>query len=178
MKIGIIEGSIREGRSSTSVANWVLEQAKQQEGIEPVLLELAAFELPLFNAPMPPAATPRQYSSDKVAAWGKALDECEAFVFVTPEYNHSVPGALKNAIDSVGPEFQDKAAAIVSYGADGGVRAVEHLRQILANFNMYVVRAQLSLSLFSEFGDGGVEPNARRTEEIAALFAALVKAGA
>lgn len=178
MKIGIIEGSIREGRNGTSVAQWVVDQAQTHDGVEPVPLSLADFDLPLFTAAAPPAAAPRQYDSEKVAAWGAALDECDAFVFVTPEYNHSVPGALKNAIDSVGPEFQDKAAAIVSYGADGGVRAVEHLRQILANFNMYVIRTQLSLSLFTEFGDNGVQSNERRADEAQKLFDALVAAGA
>lgn len=77
------------------------------------------------------------------------------YVFMTPEYNHGVPGAFKNAVDLLGPEWVGKAIGFVSYGSAEGVRAVEQWRQIVANFSMFDVRAQASLSNFTEFAPDG-----------------------
>src|SRR5690606_21609644 len=89
----------------------------------------------------------------------------------TPEYNHGIPGAFKNAFDTIYPEWGNKAVAFVAYGADGGVRAVEHWRTVVANAHLFAVREQLSLSTFTEFdNDGGFTPQDRRTDEIGALL--------
>lgn len=170
MKIGIILGSIREGRAGASVAEWVLEQAGSREGATYELIDLKTFDVPLLTSATVPGAANKQYDDDRVTRWSQTIDSYDAFVFVTPEYNHGVPGGFKNAFDVLGSEWADKAVAFVSYGAEGGVRSVEHWRQIVVNFHMHGVRQQISLSLFSEFGEDGVQPAERRTDEIATLF--------
>ena len=169
MKIGVIEGSIREGRNGASVAQWVMQAAQDREP-EYAHLRLADFDVPLLTSPTVPGAANKQYDSPQVTAWSQAIDDCDAFIFVTPEYNHGVPGGLKNAFDSLGNEWAGKVVAFVSYGAEGGVRAVEHWRQIVSNFHMIDVRQQISMSLFSEFTDDGVQPADRRPGEIQTLF--------
>ena len=176
MKIGIILGSIREGRAGESVAHWVAQQAASREGATYELIDLKSFDVPLLTSATVPGAADKQYSDERVTRWSRAIDSCDGFVFVTPEYNHGVPGALKNAFDSLGNEWADKAVAFVSYGAESGVRAVEQWRQIVANFHMHGVRQQVSLSLFTEFGADGVEPNERRPGELATLFDQLESA--
>ena len=174
MTIGIIIGSIREGRAGAAVAQWVAERAARRDATQFAVIDLKEFDVPLLTAPVPPAAANRQYDSENVRRWSQAIDACEGFVFVTPEYNHGVPGALKNAVDSLGPEWSGKAVGFVSYGADGGVRAVEQWRQIVANFQMFDVRAQVALSLFQEFGDDGFTPQERRAGELDTLLDQLI----
>ncbi|MFN8111505.1 MAG: NAD(P)H-dependent oxidoreductase [Thermoleophilia bacterium] len=178
MRIGIIIGSIREGRKGEHVARWVHEVAAARGDADLTLIDLKLFDVPPLTAPTVPAAANRDYDSPQVVAWGAAIDACDGFVFVTPEYNHGVPGAFKNAVDCLGPEWTGKAVGFVSYGADGGVRAVEHWRQIMANFQMVDVRAQVALSLFMDFDDSGFAPVARRAGELGGLLDQLVAATA
>jgi NAD(P)H-dependent FMN reductase len=174
MTIGIIIGSIREGRAGAGVAKWVAEQVARRDATEFEVIDLKEFDVPLLTAAVTPVAANRQYDSENVRRWSQAIDACEGFVFVTPEYNHGVPGALKNAVDSLGPEWFGKPVGFVSYGADGGIRAVEQWRQIVANFQMLGVRAQVSLSLFREFDDDGFNPQERRAAELDTLLDQLV----
>ena len=174
VKIGVIEGSIRKGRNAAPVARWVLEKAPKREDVEFVLLDLASFNLPLYDAPIPPAMANRQYESEAVNAWSRAIDECDAFIFVSPEYNFGVPGVLKNAVDWLAPEWMNKSAAFVSYGSDGGIRSVEHWRTILANFNMHVVRTNVALSLFTDIVEGAVVAHERKAEQLQVLVEQLV----
>ena len=170
MKIGIILGSIREGRAGESVAEWVAEQAQQREAATYELVDLKTFDVPLLTSATVPGAAQKQYDDERVRRWSEKIDSFDGFVFVTPEYNHGVPGAFKNAFDSLGDDWGDKPVGLVSYGAESGVRAVEQWRQIVANFRMYCVRQQVSIGRFTEFGDNGVEPNERRAGELATLF--------
>ncbi len=170
MKIGIIIGSVREGRNGEAVARWVHERASSREGVDYQLIDLKSFDVPVFTSATNPMLAGKKYESDAVTAWSDAIDGCDAFIFVTPEYNHGVPGGLKNAVDSLGPEWVGKAIAFVGYGADGGVRSVEQWRQIIGNFSMVDVRAQLALSLFTDFGESGFAPIERRTDELNTLF--------
>lgn len=170
MKIGVIIGSIREGRCGSSVGEWVMQAAKQRAGADYELLDLKSFDVPLLTSATVPGAAKKKYDSPQVTAWSKAIDACDAFVFVTPEYNHGVPGAFKNAFDSLGSEWLGKAVGFVSYGAEGGVRAVEAWRPVVANFQMVDVRQQVSLQLFGEFDGNEVTPNDRRAGELTALF--------
>ncbi|MDX2356444.1 NAD(P)H-dependent oxidoreductase [Dietzia sp. PP-33] len=176
MKIGIILGSIREGRNGAAVADWVAAEAASREDATYDLIDLKSFDVPLLTSATVPGAANKQYDDERVTRWSEAVDACDAFIFVTPEYNHGVPGGLKNAFDSLGNEWADKPVAFVSYGADGGVRAVEQWRQIVANFRMFGVRQQVSLSLFTEFGSEGLQPAERRADEIATLFDQLEEA--
>ena len=174
MKIGIIIGSIRDGRTGESVAAWVEEQVADNTTAEFEVLDLRSFNVPLLTSATVPGAANKKYDSAEVTAWSQAIDACDGFIFVTPEYNHSVPGAFKNAFDSLGTEWAGKAVAFVSYGAESGVRAVEHWRQIVSNFSMGDVRQQVSVNLFAEFGPEGFTPNERRADEFATLLDQLL----
>ena len=169
MKIGIVLGSTRPGRLGTAVAEWVAKQAVGRD-TDYEIVDVADFDLDLLDDPVVPGAANRQYASDKTKRWGARIDELDGFVWVTPEYNHGVPAALKNAFDVLGPEWQKKAIAFVAYGADGGVRAVEQWRTVVANMSMLDARTQLSLSLFTDFGELGFVPSDRRDGELGVLF--------
>ena len=174
MKIGIIAGSTRQGRNSAGVAHWVAQGVAGREGVESVLLDLATFELPMFDAPMPPMMLNRKYESDAVKAWSQAVDDCDGFIFVLPEYNRSVPAVLKNAIDWLAPEWMDKTAACVGYGSANGIRAVEHCRSILTNFTRHVIRPQVALSIFTDISDGAVVPSERLQGDLKNMVDGLV----
>lgn len=139
--IGIIVSSTREGRSGAAVSQWVLEEIKQRTEADVRIIDLRSYELPLLGE-----GTPTKL--DQFKADITALD---AFVFVTAEYNHSIPASLKNALDYLREEWHNKAAGIVSYGSAGGARAAEHLRGILGELKVADVRAHVLLSLFHDF---------------------------
>lgn len=174
MKIGIISGSIRHGGNSDAISAWVLEAAQVHGGAEFDILDLKSFGVPLLTSSTVPAAANRAYDEPAVTAWGRAVDAHDAYIFVTPEYNHSVPGGFKNAFDSLGPEWSGKPVAFVGYGADGGVRAVEHWRTITANFAMLDSRAQLALGLFTDFDETGFAPLERRAGELKTVLDEVV----
>jgi NAD(P)H-dependent FMN reductase len=174
MKIGIIIGSIRDGRKGESVASWVADTAKVREDAEFEVIDLKSFDVPLLTSATVPGAANKQYDDAAVRAWSAAIDSCDGFIFVTPEYNHGVPGGLKNAFDSLGEEWADKTVAFVSYGADGGIRSVEHWRTITANFRMADVRSQVALGLFTDFDDSGLSLLDRRDGELDTLLDHLV----
>ncbi|NUS03817.1 MAG: NAD(P)H-dependent oxidoreductase [Nonomuraea sp.] len=127
-KIAIIAGSTRPGRAGEAVARWVLDQAGRRGDASYELVDLAEVDLPHLDEPLPPALG--RYTHPHTRRWAATVAACDGYVFVTPEYNHSLPGSLKNALDRVYAEWNDKAAAFVSYGIDGGVRAVEALRVV------------------------------------------------
>ena len=130
MRIAIITGSTRPNRIVGPVAHWVLEIARKRRDAEFELVDIAEYKLPLLDEPLPPSLG--RYSHEHTHQWAAKIAAFDGFVFVTPEYNHSVPGALKNAIDFLYAEWNNKSAGFVSYGSTGGVRAVEHLRAIMA----------------------------------------------
>ena len=170
MTIAIILGSTRPGRTGESVAQWVAKQATDRTEATYELVDLKDYDLDLLDDPTIPGAANREYASEKTRAWSRKIDSYDGFVFVTPEYNHGVPAAFKNAVDVIYPEWNDKAVAFVAYGADGGVRAVEQWRQIVANLHLHATRAQLSLSSFLDFEDGRFAPTERRDAELAEVF--------
>ncbi|MEU4534139.1 NAD(P)H-dependent oxidoreductase [Streptosporangium sp. NPDC023825] len=148
-KIAIIIGSTRPGRVGEAVARWVLDIAGRRDDAEFELVDIADFKLPHLDEEFPPAAG--RYSRPHTLAWAEKIASFDGFVFVTPEYNHSTSGALKNAIDFLFAEWNDKAAGFVSYGSVGGARAVEHLRLVMAELKVATVRAQVALSLMTDF---------------------------
>jgi NAD(P)H-dependent FMN reductase len=149
LKIGIIIGSTRPGRKGEAVAKWVLEFAKKRSDAEYELLDIEEYNLPLLDEEMPPSMG--KYSKEHTKKWAAAIEKLDGFVFVTPEYNHATSGALKNAIDFLYAEWNNKAAGFVSYGSVGGIRAVENLRLIMAELQIADVRSQVALSLFTDF---------------------------
>jgi NAD(P)H-dependent FMN reductase len=147
--IAIILGSTRPGRIGEAVARWVYEMAKQRSDAEFELVDLLDYDLPLLDEPVPPSLG--QYSKPHTKTWAAKIASFDAYVFVTPEYNHGTSGALKNAIDYLFAEWNNKAAGFVGYGSAGGVRAVEHLRLVMGELMVATVRAHVALSLFTDF---------------------------
>ncbi|WIM86733.1 NAD(P)H-dependent oxidoreductase [Candidatus Mycobacterium wuenschmannii] len=174
MKIGIIVGSIREGRKGLAVGQWVAERAGRHGDAQFELIDLKEFDLPLLTSAVLPAMADRKYDSQNVTRWSQAIDGCDAFVFVSPEYNHGVPGAFKNAFDSIGSEWNNKPVAFVAYGGDGGIRSIQQWRQIVANFEMLDVRGAVALSLFNDFNADGFAPQDRRSAELDTALQQLV----
>jgi NAD(P)H-dependent FMN reductase len=148
-KIAVILGSTRPGRNGKAVADWVLDIAKQRGDADYELVDIADYALPHLDEIVPPSLG--QYSQPHTLAWAEKIASFDGFVFVTPEYNHSTSGALKNAIDFLYAEWNNQAAGFVSYGSAGGTRAVEHLRLVMAELQVADVRAQVALSLFTDF---------------------------
>lgn len=175
MKIAVVLGSTRQGRKGEAVAQWVLDQARSREDARFELLDLATFDLPLLTEPTVPGSAKRNYETPQTREWSRAIDGFDGFVWVSPEYNHGVPAALKNAFDVLYPEWGHKAAAIVGYGADGAVRATEHWRTIMASAHLVAVRGQLSLSTMTEWAGNTFTPHERRPAELARLLDQLVR---
>lgn len=173
LKIGIITGTTRPGRNNIAVANWVKEIADQRKDVSFELVDILDYELPLLDEAIP--ASMGQYMNDHTKKWASKVAELDGFVFVTPEYNHSFSPSLKNALDYVYAEWNNKAAGFVSYGSTGGVRAVEQLRQIMAELQVADVRAQVILSLFTDFENFSVfKPDARHENNVNAMLDQLI----
>jgi NAD(P)H-dependent FMN reductase len=153
-RIAIIIGSTRPGRRGEAVARWVAEVAGRHPAVAAgdvtfEVVDLAEVGLPLLDEPVP--AMFGEYRNAHTRRWAATIGSFDGFVFVTTEYNHSVPAALKNAIDFLCAEWNDKAAGFVSYGVHSGIRAVEHLRLSMAALKVANVRTQVALSLFTDF---------------------------
>src|SRR6202453_3348772 len=148
-RIGIILGSTRPNRNGEQVAQWVFDIARQRADAEFELVDLRDYPLPHFDEPMPPALG--QYAHDHTKEWAQKIASFDGFVMVTPEYNHSTSGVLKNAIDYLYAEWNNKAVGFVSYGSVGGARAAEQLRLVVGELQMADVRQQVALSLLTEF---------------------------
>jgi NAD(P)H-dependent FMN reductase len=148
-RIGIIVGSTRPNRNSEQVAHWVLQVASGRHDAHFELLDLRDYPLPHLDEPLPPSLG--QYQNKHTKQWAAKIASFDGFVIVTPEYNHGIPGVLKNAIDYLYAEWNNKAVGFVSYGGAGGVRAVEHLRLVAGELQMADVRQQVVLSMITEF---------------------------
>jgi NAD(P)H-dependent FMN reductase len=175
--LGVVLGSTRPGGRGASVASWLLEAGaahleRAQANAALALLDVAEFELPLLDEPVP--ASFGEYEGAHTRCWAAAVDACDGFVFVTPEYNHSTSAALKNAIDFVFAEWHDKAAGLVGYGVTGGVRAVEHLRQVLAELRIADVRTTVNLTLGDDFAERTAAPRPRQSDQLATMLDEVV----
>ena len=140
LHIKVIAGSTREGRFSDKAAAWIAEEIKKQKGVTVEALDLRDYDMPFFNGPMSPSFKQEPYKNEAVARFTKKIEEGDAFVMVTPEYNHGTSGVLKNALDWVYPEWNNKPVAFVSYGSVGGARAVEQLRLNAVELQMAPIR--------------------------------------
>lgn len=139
LRIGIVLGSTRHGRFADRPAEWLLQLARARQDAAFELVDLRDYPLPFFDEPKSPL---REASKHEVAMrWSRKVRELDAFVFVTPEYNHSITAALKNAIDYLYPEWNRKPASFVAYGNAGGARAVEQLRLILVELQVAPLRS-------------------------------------
>ena len=176
LKVAIITGSTRPGRKSETVARWVHKIAESRGDAEFELVDIKEYALPLFDEPVSPMFG--QYSNDHTKVWSAKIASFDAFVFVTPEYNHSTSGALKNAIDYLYKEWNNKAAGFVSYGGAGGTRAVEHLRLVMGELMVADVRAQVALSLFTDFENFSVfKPAPQQEKSVHAMLDQVIAWG-
>jgi NAD(P)H-dependent FMN reductase len=148
-RIGIILGSTRPNRNGEQVAKWVYDIASRRTDAEFELIDLRDYPLPHLDEPLPPSLG--QYQNEHTRQWADKIASFDGFVFVTPEYNHSTSGVLKNAIDYLYAEWNNKAVGFVSYGSVGGARAAEQLRLVVGELQMADVRQQVALSLITEF---------------------------
>jgi NAD(P)H-dependent FMN reductase len=149
LKIAIILGSTRPNRNGEAVARWVQDLTQKRTDAHFELVDIRDFDLPLLDEPVPPSQG--KYSQPHTKAWAAKIAAFDAFVFVTPEYNHGISGALKNAIDFLYAEWNNKAAGFVSYGSAMGVRSVEQLRLVMGELQVADVRNQVMLSLYTDF---------------------------
>ena len=154
MKIGIVIGSVREDRPGPSIASWVAEQAAQHSDATFEIIDLKDFQLPVFDGPMPPMMLNKQYGDERIQKYSAVIDSFDGFIFVTPEYNGSIPGGFKNAIDYLAPEWNDKAIGFVGYSYHGGHGAIKHWRDVMAVLKANPVDSQVNINLGSDVADG------------------------
>ncbi|HWK23874.1 MAG TPA: NADPH-dependent FMN reductase [Ureibacillus sp.] len=167
LKIGIILGSTREGRVSPQVGEWVKNVADKRGDATYEIIDIANFKLPFLGEPGGDASG--------VSDWSASISSCDGFIFIVQEYNHSITGALKNALDFLRDEWNNKAAGIVSYGSVGGARAAEHLRGILGELLVADVRVHPALSLFTDFENGNVfKPKDVQTQSVNDMLDQLI----
>src|SRR3954468_4939700 len=169
IRIAILTGSTRPGRVNEAVARWVYDLSKKRTDAEFELVDIAEYELPLLDEPVPPGEG--RYSHPHTKRWAEKIGSFDGFLFVAPEYNHGISGALKNAIDFLYREWNNKAAGFVSYGSVGGARAVEQLRLVMGELMVADVRAQVLLSLFTDFeGFKTFKPDPRHEKEVGTVL--------
>ncbi|MCM3125080.1 MULTISPECIES: NADPH-dependent FMN reductase [Bacillaceae] len=167
MNIGIILGSTRQGRVSPQVGEWVKELADKRGDANYEIVDIADFDLPFLGT--------TDGTEPGIAAWNEKLSNLDGFVFIVQEYNHSITGALKNALDFAREAWNNKAAGIVSYGSTGGARAAEHLRGICGELKIADVRTHPTLSLFTDFENGTeFKPQALHGDNVNAMLDEVV----
>ncbi|GGD55413.1 NADPH-dependent FMN reductase [Paenibacillus nasutitermitis] len=149
LKIATIIGSTRPGRNGETVGRWVYEIANKRSDAEYELVDIADYHLPLLDEPMSPVMG--HYTKEHTKVWSEKIASFDGYIFVTPTYNRATSGALKNAIDYLYKEWNNKAAGLISYGASGGSSAMDSLRLILSELRIAHVRSQVSFSLHTDF---------------------------
>lgn len=168
LRIAVIIGSTRPGRVGPQVASWVMDQAKDRPATYD-LIDLADVNLPFLDEAIPPSM--HQYQNEHTKEWAEKIGSYDGFIFVTSEYNHSYPAPLKNAIDYIYAEWNNKSLGLVGYGSLGGARSIEHLRGIAAELQLADVRQQLSFSLFTDFENfSKFTPGPQHTDAAQTLF--------
>ena len=170
--VAIVLGSVRPGRAGEQVVRWIEDQARQVESVQTVFFDLRDYNLPLFAEEMPPSMqAPTLPEAVRLRA---NVEGNDAVLFVTPEYNHSVPAALKNAIDYLPPAtLKEKAIGLVGYSWYGAVKPLEHLREILSTFGADVRDQQVGINLGSDFQDGVFAPSEELNVQVRELLASL-----
>jgi NAD(P)H-dependent FMN reductase len=136
LRLKVIVGTTRPNRFSEKPSQWIADEAAKKEGVDIELLDLRDYPMPFFDQPISPAMAGGKYADQTVTAWADKIRQADGFIVVTAEYNHGYPAVLKNAIDWLFPEWNQKPVAFVSYGSVGGARAIEQLRQVAIELQM------------------------------------------
>lgn len=150
MKILIIVGSTRPGRTTLRMARWIEKQARQRVGLDLELIDLADYPLPALDEPVSPRFNQNRRPNPEARRWMAKIAEGDGYIFVTPEYNHSIPGVLKNALDYLTWEMIKKPATVAAHGTVGGARATMHLKEILSESRAAIIPTQLALPQMSD----------------------------
>lgn len=172
----IVIGSTRPGRAGFAVAEWFIKHATEHGEFDLDVVDLAELNLPMLDEPNHPRL--RQYTHQHTHDWSARVDRADAFVFITPEYNHGYPAAIKNAIDYLHWEWADKPVGFVSYGGvAAGTRALQQLKPVVSVLKMHPVAEAVNLPFFSQFinEDGVIEPNEVMEGAADAMLAELVR---
>lgn len=177
MKIAVFVGSIRSGRYGRVVGQWAVDQLRAREdGHAYELLDLAEQDLDQLTSATPPIVAEGKYDEPKTIAWAEKVNGYDGYIFVTPEYNASIPGTMKNAFDLLKIEWEGKPVGFLSYGGGGGVRAVGHWRDIVANVGMHALDAQVSLTFADYFPEYRFTPGEQAAQLLATLAGELSEA--
>jgi len=175
-KIKIIAGTIRQGRFGLQPAEWILKLAKEQNvDAEFELVDLKDLSLPLFDEPTPPAAG-QPLTTEVGKKWSQIVDEADGFIYVTGEYDHTIPASLSNALQYLYSEWQDKPVAYVGYGAAvGGARSIEHLRQMAGQLGQFDIDSHVLIpNYWGQLNEQGAwTPSQQQTDEAIALVKKL-----
>lgn len=149
VNIQVIMGSTRQGRFVEKPAKWILTLLQERRDVSSELIDLRDYPLPFFDEPVSPSTAPGKYTNDTAYTWLKKVSEADAYIIVTPEYNHGYPAVLKNALDYVYKEWNNKPVAFVSYGGSaGGARSVEQLREVAVELQMVPIRSGVHIPLY------------------------------
>ena len=176
MLIYIIVGSVREGRTAIKVANWVNDciPSFELKDLSVEVVDLKQWDLPLFAGSHPPATG--IYDQPKQQQWADKIALADAFILISPEYNHGYSPALKNALDYVGKEWQAKPAAFIGYGATNGSRSISQIRQVASSLGMIDPNAILEIrDIFKRNQDETFEANEFEVQGLQAMLHKLLK---
>ena len=162
MKMGIVIGSVREGRVSDRIAKWVARSAENAADIEIEIFDLKEHPMVLFDEPRTPIGNPDRNPTGEVKSWVDFVSRSDALVLVTPEYNRSYSSAIKNALDYTGLELSHKPVGLVAHGSTGGAQAVAHLRGVIPGLKAVTIPRAVMLvgyinSMFNEDGQLNAE---------------------
>jgi len=185
LKIQVIIGSTRQNRFSEKPAHYIFDELKKKEGIEAELIDLRDWPLPFYDEPISPASNKGNYVNEIGKKWAAKIGEADAYIVVTPEYNHGYSAVLKNAIDWVFHEWKNKPVGFVSYGNMGGARAIEQLRQVVIELQMLPIRnaihipGEIYLAIMHEKGPVNPEVfkplrEGRRGDRVEMFFTELI----
>jgi len=147
MKVGVILGTVREGRHTEKLAKWVVKEAQKRSNVEVELLDLKDYPLPFFEEPVSPKFNPDRHPSAAAKKWLDKLAEKDAYIVVSPEYNHSIPGVLKNALDYTDFQVAKKPFALVTHGSAGGARGASHLKHIISEIRGMTISSNVALTM-------------------------------
>jgi NAD(P)H-dependent FMN reductase len=174
IKVGIVLGSTRPGRRGEAVAKWVYELAQRRSDASYELVDIAAYKFPHLDEPSP--ASSGKYTKDHTQKWAATIGSLDGFVFVTPEYNHGISGALKTALDFIYAEWNNKAAGFVGYGGTGALRAIEQLRLVMNELQLATVRSQAALTLRDDWENFQTfKPREHQTKAVEGVLEHVVK---
>lgn len=174
MSIGIIIGSNRPGRNGIKIANWLTSHLDTLGTFEYEVLDLASINLPFMDEPMPPMMAAGNYQNDHTKVWSQTIAKHDGYIVITPEYNHSYPAVLKNAIDYLYGEWASKPVGFVGYGVSGGTRAVEHLIPVFTQLNAVPLGGQVNIPLFNQLNEKGEFVANEQNEQAVTALAAKV----